>query len=275
MSLKRPTPVRNLKRMGDSKGPEVKTHPVSARDSRFRSAPRKAADSNREIRIERLKQRLADRKLELAKDAKPVAMVDQSKRLANSQAAKAAELAKANDATFEVTEENFKTLIKEAVGELLRELGMVAEAEVEEEEEPMKEEDAKPKMGDATFEVTEENFKTLIKEAVGELFQELGMIEEEEEAEKPMEELEVKEEEETEIELVEDFEEEDRVEDADLALNDLLKDPKKKEALKALLDGDIAGKKGTDAAAVFTNRYDAVVPTVSHAEPVKIKNRYE
>lgn len=262
MSLKRPTPTRALRRLGDSRREKaadaIVARPEPKKDLSEKPALKKAADSEREIRIARLKRKLADRKRAAALEKSPdsgVTVEQLRKKLADRRAARAAEAAKvetpkvedakaevkAQDATFETTEENFKRIIKEAVGEAFRELGLVEEAE-KIESEMEKSEMEKPEM------------EELERESEGE----------------PEEEPE-----EAEAEPVEEAEEEEKVEDAELGLEQLLKDPKKKEALKALLDGSADLKKSKDAAAVFTSRYDVAEPAVSYVEPTKPKNRYE
>lgn len=251
MSLKRPTPARALKRVGDSRRitPVVKTDADDKKREKGSpvSSLSKANDAARELRLARLKEKLAKRAKDSNYSTREERIAQLKKRLEDHRARKAAEEIaadkKAVDATFEVTEENFKELIKSAVGELLRELGLVEEVE------------------------------ELPEETEGE--EEINPFEETEPEATPEEEPEEEEEEEVSAEPIEELDEEKEGEDADSTLSDLLKDPKKKDALKALLDGVGSKEKAKDAAAVFTSRYEFLSTEAPAAPLSKPKNRYE
>ncbi len=233
MALKRPTPVGAVRRLKDSRKP-VSTKP-SREITRTRDLEeverKRALDSRKTVKPRTLTE--SERKRAL--DSREASLERRWQRLFKEKRA-------LRDGAFEITEESFRALVKEALLEALQEMGAVVETE---EEQP------------ATVEVLEEDKaeKEDFENEPGDEGKEFEDFEDEPE-EEPEEEL------------------EGEAED-DVGLTELLKDPRKKEALKELLDRRPRKIKGKDnAAALFTNRYDIERPAAVEETP-KIRNRYE
>ena len=233
MALKRPTPVGAVRRLKDSRKPvSTKSSREITRTRDLEKVERKRAlDSRKTVKP----RTLADSERKRALDSREASLERRWQRLLKEKRA-------LRDGAFEITEENFRALVKEALLEALQEMGAVVETEEEQpvteevlEEEKVEKEDFEDNPGDE-----EKEFEDF----------------EEEPEEEPEEELE--------------GEAEDEV-----GLTELLKDPRKKEALKELLDRRPREIKGKDnAAALFTNRYDIESPAAVEEAP-KIRNRYE
>lgn len=237
MALKRPTPVGAVRRLKDSR------KPVSTKSSRETARTRdlekvegkRALDSRKTVKPRTLTE--SERKRAL--DSREASLERRWQRLFKEKRA-------LRDGAFEITEESFRALVKEALLEALQEMGAVVETEEEQpateealEEEKAEKEDFENEPGDE-----------------GKEFEDFEDEPEDEPEEEPEEEL------------------EGEAED-DVGLTELLKDPRKKEALKELLDRRPRKIKGKDnAAALFTNRYDIERPAAVEETP-KIRNRYE
>lgn len=237
MALKRPTPVGAVRRLKDSR------KPASTRSSRETTKTRdlekverkRALDSRKTVKPRTLTE--SERKRAL--DSREASLERRWQRLFEEKRA-------LRDGAFEITEESFRALVKEALLEALQEMGAVVETEEEQpvteevlEEEKAEKEDFENEPGDE-----------------GKEFEDFEDEPEDEPEEEPEEEL------------------EGEAED-DVGLTELLKDPRKKEALKELLDRRPRKIKGKDnAAALFTNRYDIERPVAVEETP-KIRNRYE
>ena len=225
MALKRPTPVGAVRRLKDSR--------KTVKPRTLTESERKRALDSRETSLERRWQRLLKEKRAL--DSRETSLERRWQRLLKEKRA-------LRDGAFEITEESFRALVKEALLEALQEMGAVVETE---EEQPVTEEALEEEK------VEKEDFEN----EPGDEGKEFEDFEDEPE-EEPEEEL------------------EGEAED-DVGLTELLKDPRKKEALKELLDRRPRKIKGKDnAAALFTNRYDIERPVAVEETP-KIRNRYE
>lgn len=233
MALKRPTPVGAVRRLKDSR------KPVSTKSSRETTRTRDLEEVERKRALDSRKtvkpRTLTESERKRALDSREASLERRWQRLFKEKRA-------LRDGAFEITEESFRALVKEALLEALQEMGAVVETEEEQptteealEEEKAEKEDFENEPGDE-----------------GKEFEDF----EDEPEEEPEEEL------------------EGEAED-DVGLTELLKDPRKKEALKELLDRRPRKIKGKDnAAALFTNRYDIEKPVAVEETP-KIRNRYE
>lgn len=233
MALKRPTPVGAVRRLKDSRKPvSTKSSRETTRTRDLEKVERKRAlDSRKTVKPRTLTE--SERKRAL--DSREASLERRWQRLFKEKRA-------LRDGAFEITEESFRALVKEALLEALQEMGAVVETE---EEQP------------ATEEVLE-----------GEKAEKEDFENEPGDEGKEFEDFEDEPEEEPEEKL------EGEAED-DVGLTELLKDPRKKEALKELLDWRPRKIKGKDnAAALFTNRYDIERPAAVEETP-KIRNRYE
>lgn len=251
MNIKRPTPTQAMTRFTKDSS-----------DKKLRSL-RKAADSRKAVDSEKLNQTGS-------KSDKPRSFLERR--------AERLKLAKARDGATQLE------LRKKAVNEKAvdKEAKKVADARrrayfaaKNKKAKDAADEEAK-KITDGSFEVTEENFRLLVKEALLEALREMGAsVEVDEKKEEnliePVEADAPAEEDGDEI-----LEEDETLEDADVQLTEILEDPKKKDALRNLIADELKSsfKAIDNAPALFTHRYEQAAPAAKQESP-KIKNRYE